>query len=59
LHKLLQKNTPEVVFLAISSLPQTPYNRGLRLSPEYRGPSCRTDIRPMPVIPSVSRSTPA
>jgi len=49
----------KAVFLTISSLPQTTYNRGLRLSPAHRHPSCRTDIRQLPVIPPASRSTPA
>jgi hypothetical protein len=59
LREFVQEYARKVVFLTISSLPQTTYNRGLRLSPAHCDPSCRTDIRQMPVIPSASRSTPA
>jgi len=46
-----RRNFAEVVISTISSLPQTPYNRDLRLPPVYRDSSSRAHLRRTPLLP--------
>jgi len=53
------KKIPKVVLITISSLPQTTYNRALRLSLATREIFCRPDYCELPRSPSASRSSQA